>query len=134
MVFQLRDPETLIFRLKYIANHDPFKEIEKISRFEYQIHKNRLQEIVSICDKYRWEVIPFPDTVQKALEYDIRMSFDKAFKDTHLWDCMFDYQKEGVEHIVTTFNGRALIGDEMGLGKTLQAIPSTNTIRRRNCW
>ena len=122
VVFQLRDPETLIFRLKYIANHDPFKEIEKISRFEYQIHKNRLQEIVSICDKYRWEVIPFPDTVQKALEYDIRMPFDKAFKDTHLWECMFDYQKEGVEHIVTTFNGRALIGDEMGLGKTLQAI------------
>ena len=35
---------------------------------------------------------------------------------------MFGYQKEGVQQVITTLNGRALIGDEMGLGKTLQAI------------
>ena len=35
---------------------------------------------------------------------------------------MFDYQKDGVRKVISTFNGRALIGDEMGLGKTLQAI------------
>lgn len=132
MVFQLRDPETLIFRLKYISNHEPFKEIEKISRFEYQIHKNRLQEIVSICDRYRWEVIPFPDTVQKALEYDIRMPFEDSFKQSHLWECLFQYQKEGVEKIITSFNGKALLADSMGLGKSLQALAVFNYISRES--
>lgn len=122
VVFQLKTPDTLVFRLKYIANNTPLKDIKKISRYEYEIRTEQLQEVVTICDKHGWEVIPFPDTVQKALEYDIHMPFDDSFKETHLWKCMFPYQKEGVEHIVSRLNGRALIGDEMGLGKTLQAI------------
>jgi len=122
VLFQLKDPDTLIFRLKYITNNADFKKYPKISRYEYQIKREDLQKVVDICDRYRWEVLPFPDTVQKALDLSIDIPFEESFKQTHLWDCMFDYQKEGVKHIVKHFNGRALIGDEMGLGKTLQAI------------
>ena len=56
------------------------------------------------------------------MDISINIPFDESFKDTHLWNCMFGYQKEGVQKVISTFNGRALIGDEMGLGKTLQAI------------
>ena len=35
---------------------------------------------------------------------------------------LFPYQKEGVQHVISKFNGRGLIGDEMGLGKTLQGL------------
>ena len=122
VLFQLKDPDTLIFRLKYITNNADFKNYPKISRYEYQIKREDLQKVVDICDRYRWEVLPFPDTVQKALDLSIDIPFEESFKQTHLWDCMFDYQKEGVKHVVKHFNGRALIGDEMGLGKTLQAI------------
>ncbi len=122
VLFQLKDPDTLIFRLKYIHNPEPFKNVTKISRYEYEIKKEKLQWVVDMCDGYQWEVIPFPDTVQMALEYSFNIPFKESFKKSHLWDCMFPYQKEGVKHVVTTLNGRALIGDEMGLGKTLQAI------------
>ena len=122
VLFQLKDPDTLIFRLKYITNNADFKNYPKISRYEYQIKREDLQKVVDICDRYRWEVVPFPDTVQKALDLSIDIPFEESFERTHLWDCMFDYQKEGVKHVVKHFNGRALIGDEMGLGKTLQAI------------
>ena len=122
VLFQLKDPRTLIFRLKYITNHANFSKYKKISRYEFEIDRNDLQQVVDICDRYSWEVVPFPNTVQKALDLSIDIPFDASFKKTHLWNCMFDYQREGVEHIVKHFNGRALIGDEMGLGKTLQAI------------
>ena len=56
------------------------------------------------------------------MDFDINIPFETSFHQTHLWKCMFPYQREGVTKIVTTLNGRALIGDEMGLGKTLQAI------------
>lgn len=130
VVFQLKDPDTLVFRLKYIANNTPLKNIKKISRCEYEIRTDQLQEVVTICDKHGWEVIPFPDTVQKALEYDIHMPFDDSFKETHLWKCMFPYQKEGVEKIITSFNSKALLADSMGLGKSLQALALFNYISR----
>jgi len=122
VLFQLKDPNTLIFRLKYITNNADFKNYKKISRYEYQIKREDLQKVVDICDRYRWEVIPFPNTVQKALDLSIDLPFKESFEQTHLWDCMFDYQKEGVKHVIKHLSGRALIGDEMGLGKTLQAI------------
>lgn len=37
-------------------------------------------------------------------------------------DALFPFQKEGVEKIITQFDGRCLLADDMGLGKSLQAI------------
>lgn len=122
LIFQLKDPDTLIFKLKYIFGDDTFNIYEKIAVRTYQIPASKLQEVVDICDSRRWEVIPFPDYVQQAVDININIPFNESFKDTHLWECMFDYQKDGVQKVISTFNGRALIGDEMGLGKTLQAI------------
>lgn len=120
--FQLKDPDTLVIKLKYIYGENPFKNFTSMGVRQYQMPVADLQRVVDICDSNRWEVIPFPEQVQKALDYDINIPFDESFQQTHLWKCMFPYQREGVTKVVTTFNGRALIGDEMGLGKTLQAI------------
>ena len=122
VLFQLTDPETLVFKLKYIFGVDIFKKYESVGVRQYQIPSSKLQDVVDECDARGWEVVPFPDYVQKAMDISINIPFDESFKDTHLWNCMFGYQKEGVQKVISTFNGRALIGDEMGLGKTLQAI------------
>ena len=39
-----------------------------------------------------------------------------------LYDSLYDYQRKGVNAILSKFGGRALLGDEMGLGKTRQAL------------
>ena len=122
VLFQLKDPETLVFKLKYIFGVDIFKKYESVGVRQYQIPSSKLQDVVDECDARGWEVVPFPDYVQKAMDISINIPFDESFKDTHLWNCMFGYQKEGVQKVISTFNGRALIADEMGLGKTLQAI------------
>lgn len=129
--FQLKDPDTLVIKLKYIYGENPFKNFTSVGVRQYQMPVADLQRVVDICDSNRWEVIPFPEQVQKALDYDINIPFDESFQQTHLWKCMFPYQREGVTRIVTTFNGRALIGDEMGLGKTLQAISTFNYYNHR---
>lgn len=43
---------------------------------------------------------------------------------------LFPYQKEGVRFAVR--QGRTLIADEMGLGKTIQAIATTEVLRKHN--
>lgn len=121
--FQLKNKDRLVIKLKYIFGGNSFDEkYDKVGVRQYEIPVTDLQHVVDICDKHRWEVLPFPDQVQCALNTNIHIPFDESFKQNHLWKCMFGYQKEGVEQVITTLNGRALIGDEMGLGKTLQAI------------
>jgi SWI/SNF-related matrix-associated actin-dependent regulator 1 of chromatin subfamily A len=66
-----------------------------------------------------------PETAEKAMYLDVNHKFDESFKDTKLYQKMFEYQKDGIEHVVSKFDGRALIADDMGLGKTLQAIALT---------
>jgi len=39
-----------------------------------------------------------------------------------VWDTLYAYQKQGVQQIITTFQGRGLLADEMGLGKTRQGV------------
>lgn len=120
--FQLKDLKTLILKLKYIYGENPFKEYASVGVRQYEFPVGDLQHVVDICDTHGWEVVQFPEEVQEAVDHDINIPFEKSFHQSHVWKCMFPYQKEGVEHIITKFNGRALIGDEMGLGKSLQAI------------
>ncbi len=120
--FQLKEPGTLVFKLKYIFGDKTFEKYKRVGVRQYEMPACGLQRVVDICDANGWEVLPFPETVQRALDTDICIPFDTSFEQTHLWKCMFGYQKEGVKQVVTTFNGRALIGDEMGCGKTLQAL------------
>jgi len=120
--FQLKNENTLIFKLKNVTGKTPFDLFEKVGIRQHQIMASQLQAVVDMCDKHGYEVVPFPDQVQLALDKSTSFPFDETFKASHLYKCMFDYQKEGVEKVVRVFDGRALIGDEMGLGKTLQAI------------
>ena len=120
--FQLKNETTLIFKLKNVTGKTPFDLFDKVGIRQHEIKASQLQAVVDICDKHGYEVIPFPDQVQLALDNTATFPFDESFRGSHLYQCMFDYQKEGVEKVVRDFDGRALIGDEMGLGKTLQAI------------
>jgi SWI/SNF-related matrix-associated actin-dependent regulator of chromatin subfamily A-like protein 1 len=120
--FQLKDPRTLIIRQKHIHGDNTFQNFTPAGRWQYAVPVECLQSVVDTCDSRGWEVVPFPDIVQEALDRAVNKPFDDAFKETHLWQCMFPYQREGVMDVVRRKNGRALIGDEMGLGKTLQAI------------
>ena len=120
--FQLKDPKTLVLTLKHIYGDTPFKTYPNVGVRQYEIPVKDLQRVVNVCDANAWEVVPFPDQVQEALDFHFHATFDKSFHETSLWKSMFPYQREGVTSIVENFNGRALVGDEMGLGKTLQAI------------
>lgn len=120
--FQLKSPDELVFTLKNLKSNPAFKAYKSVGVRKYLIKTSQLQEIVNICDIKKWEVIPFPDEVQKALDKKNLSAFNEKFKKTGLYKLMFEYQREGLRHAVTCFNGRCLIGDEMGLGKTLQAI------------
>lgn len=120
--FELKSPNELVFTLKNLKSNPAFKPYKSVGVRKYLIKTSQLQEIVSICDRKKWEVVPFPDEVQKALDKEKLWPFNEKFKKTGLYRLMFEYQREGLRHAVTHFNGRCLIGDEMGLGKTLQAI------------
>lgn len=120
--FELKSPDELVFTLKNLKSNPAFKPYKSVGVRKYLIKTSQLQEIVSICDRKKWEVVPFPDEVQKALDKEKLWPFNEKFKKTGLYRLMFEYQREGLRHAVTHFNGRCLIGDEMGLGKTLQAI------------
>ena len=122
VIFELKDENTLVFRLKRIYNDTTFSRYKKVGRWQYEIKVADLQDVVDTCDKLGWEVVEFPKQVQQALDLNNSFEFNESFKETTLWKVMFPYQREGVEQVVKKYNGRALIGDEMGLGKTLQAI------------
>ena len=122
--FQLKDPNTFLFKTRYISDADqsPLATFTKITRCNYEVSKEQLPELMTIAAKSGWEVVPIPDYVEEALKYDLNKTFDERFKQTEIWNKMFDFQKEGVRMVVEKFDGKALIADEMGLGKTLQAI------------
>lgn len=122
VIFELKNEDTLVIRLKRIYNDTTFNRYKKVGRWQYEIKVADLQDVVDTCDKLGWEVVEFPEQVQQALDLKNEQPFDESFKETTLWKVMFPYQREGVEQVVKKYNGRALIGDEMGLGKTLQAI------------
>ena len=120
--FQLKDENTLVFTLKNLLKNPVFDPYKKVGVRKYEISVSQLQEVVSICDRKKWEVVPFPTETQMALDWKCEKPFNKRFKKTAIWKLMFPYQREGVKKAISVFDGRCLIGDEMGLGKTLQAI------------
>ena len=114
--FQLKDPQTFLFKTKYITDADQsvLKHFTKISRCNYEITKEQLTEVLTIAAKAGWEVVPLPDYVEAALKFDITKPFDEKFKETDIWQKMFQYQRDGVHTVITKFDGKALIADEMG--------------------
>lgn len=120
--FQLKDPNTFIFKTRYIKDHSCFKHLKSIARCQYEVPKKNLIAVVKMAARNGFEVVPIPDYVEEALKFDLNEPFDESFKHTDIWKKMFKYQKEGVEMIVRKFDGRVILADQMGLGKTLQAL------------
>ena len=120
--FQLKDPDTFLFKTRYITDQSPLASFTKITRCNYEITKEQLPEVLTIAAKTGYEVVPIPDYIEKALEFDLNMPFDETFKEIEIWKKMFQYQRDGVHTVITKFDGRCIIGDSMGLGKTLQAL------------
>lgn len=114
--FQLKDPNTFLFKTRYITDADqsPLACFTKITRCNYEITKNQLSEVLSIAAHKGWEVVPLPDYVEEALKFDINKPFDESFKETEIWNKMFQYQRDGVHMVITKFDGRCIIGDQMG--------------------
>ena len=119
-VFSLKDESEIIIKLKkaYQLNLD----YECIGRCTYSVPMEKIDEAAQACLDLGLLIDCIPETVEKALNYDPKHPFDETFKETEIYQKMFQYQKDGVEHVVRHLNGRALIADDMGLGKTLQAI------------
>ena len=118
-VFSLKNENQIIVKLK--STFEPL-DYECIGRNEYLVNMEDIDEAVQSCLDMGLFIECIPDEVEKALSYSPKHSFDEVFKTTEIYKKMFQYQRDGVEHIVRNFNGRALIADDMGLGKTLQAL------------
>ena len=118
-IFSLMNEEEVIVKLR-----GTYESIDYvcIGRNEYLIPMDQLDGAVQCCLNMGLLIECIPEQVEKAMSYSPEHPFDEAFKETEIYQKMFQYQKEGVEHVVRHFNGRALIADDMGLGKTLQAI------------
>lgn len=114
--FQLKNPDTFLFKTRYIsdAEQEVLATFTKITRCNYKISKEQLSEVLTIAAKAGWEVVPLPDYIEKALEFDLNMPFDDSFKETEIWKKMFQYQRDGVHTVITKFDGRCIIGDSMG--------------------
>ena len=93
-----------------------------IGRNQYLIPMDQIEGAVQCCLNMGLLIECIPEEVEKATKYDPKHPFDESFKSTEIYQKMFQYQKDGVEHVIRNFDGRALIADDMGLGKTLQAI------------
>jgi len=119
--FQLKDDDTLIFKLKYISSERDFKDYTKLSRGYFEVKIVSLPALFELCSEKCYEIIPLPENIEKAVTLTHTITFDESFKETALWKRMFEYQRDGVE-LTIRMGTRSLIGDEMGLGKTLQAI------------
>lgn len=118
-VFSLKNEEEIIIKLKGTYETIPF---ECIDRSKYTVSMERIEEAVQHCMDMGLMIECIPEQVEKAMSYSPNLPFKESFKKTDIYKKMFQYQKEGVEHVVRHFDGRALIADDMGLGKTLQAI------------
>lgn len=118
-IFSLKNEEEIIIKLKGTYETIPF---ECIDRSKYTVSMERIEEAVQHCMDMGLMIECIPEQVEKAMSYSPKLPFDESFKKTQIYKKMFQYQKEGVEHVVRHFDGRALIADDMGLGKTLQAI------------
>ena len=112
--FQLKDPNTFIFKTRYIKDHSCFKHLKSVARCQYEVPKQNLIAVVKMAARNGFEVVPIPDYVEDALKFDLNMPFDNSFKHTDIWKKMFKYQKEGVEMIVRKFDGRCILADQMG--------------------
>ena len=118
-VFSLKDPNTFVVKLKRTNDTIDFLMVD---RRTYQITMDQLDDCVQACLDKGLLIVPVTEQVETALSYDPKLPFKEEFKKTELYGKLFQYQKEGVEHVVRHFDGRALIADDMGLGKTLQAL------------
>lgn len=118
-VFSLKNENEIIVKLKH--SNDSLSLL-CIDRNKYWTSMEDINTAVQECLDKGFVIECIPEQVEKALSYDPKHPFDETFKQTEIYKKMFQYQKEGVEHVVRNFNGRALIADDMGLGKTLQAI------------
>lgn len=119
--FQLKDEETLVFKLKCLSSESCFSSFTKVKRGQFEVKLKDLQGVLTICAENGYEVIALPTFVEDALAYEPTGTFDESFKERDLYKTLFPYQRDGIEMAVR-FGSRCLIGDEMGLGKTLQAI------------
>lgn len=120
--FQLKDVDTLKFKLRYITDIECFANYTRVARANYEVKFDNLLPLLTLCKQKGFEVVPIPETVEKALALNKTYPFDEKFTETDIYQKLFPFQKEGVRDVISKFQGRALIGDEMGLGKTLQAI------------
>ncbi len=118
-VFSLKNEKEIIIKLRGTYESIPF---ECIGRNQYKVPTVNIDDCVQYCLDMGLLIDCIPEEVEKAMSYAPDHPFDESFKETEIYQKMFQYQKDGVEHVVKHLNGRALIADDMGLGKTLQAL------------
>ena len=114
LLFQLKDPNTFMFKTKYIQDQSCLKHLKMVARCTYEVPKEQLTAVVKLAAEKGFEVVPLPDYVEAALKFDLNMTFDDRFKETDIWNKMFQYQRDGVHTVITKFDGRCIIGDQMG--------------------
>ena len=122
-VFSLKNEDTLVIKIK--RSNVELKRLVT-DRNTYEISMDDVNSAVDECMEKGFFIECVPETVEKALSLKTNHAFDESFKKTELYQKMFQYQRDGIEHVVRKFMGRALIADDMGLGKTLQAIALTH--------
>jgi len=111
--FEIKNDKEFLF-VPRLMDKTQFKMFKKGRYFE--ISADKLDKFLEDKESYKLPSLKYLMGVYKEYPYD------QQFEESPIFNCLFDYQKEGVRTVIKKFNGRALIGDEMGLGKTLQAI------------
>lgn len=120
--FQLKNPDVFLFKARYVSDQTIFSSYKCISRCNYEVSKQNLEDLIVLANAHNIEIDPIPNYIEEALQFDITIPFKNSFCDTKIWKSMFEYQREGVKKVITKFDGKAMICDEMGLGKSLQAL------------
>ena len=107
-IFSFKNPDTFIVKLR--RTHEKL-DFLTIDRNKYQISIDQLDDCVQACLDKGLLIVPVTEQVENALSYGPTLPFDKEFKETDLYNKLFQYQKEGIEHVIRHFDCRALIAD-----------------------
>ena len=122
-VFSLKDQTTVYVKIKRTTetlNH------LCIGPNLYQVNLENIDLVVEDCLKLGLFIECIPEQVEKALTFDSKEPFDEKFKDTDLYKKLFQYQKDGIEHVVRHFGDYA--------GKLGQNILKNNVRRGQGAW
>ena len=92
----------------------------------YANYPRRLLEVAARAKEKKRGIEPLPLALQTFVRLRVNTVRDRPVDERRFcsagWEKCYPFQKEGIRHIVSSLNGKALLCDEMGLGKSLQAL------------